>query len=800
MTRAATGPTGGRSRAPDDESGDISLSLPLHPDDLPLAAGPAPAPRPGMAMRSSSVRLGLVGLGDDVEERARSAIGYRASPSTPSPGPAPTPPRRQFSGTDSLSPVSPVSPLLARRLTRSRSLNVCVPSIDLTAKSVQSSTSASYLTPEIAAPAPSPRPPPLVDDDTAARMARWVKEIVVCNFDLERGPVVERRAGRRRWGPGVKENVAFSSFPDTSLFTEGSIQFSFKIRHVPPDPAALAFPEPPSPNPVKVEPEKRADRTDRADEYRKWDERGREWMYGFVWFQQRRDRGIARGYMQKSVVILTHLPFPALWSAVLSHLAPAFFAHGYTALEMACRAIAGWPDPVPDTRVDLPLLSAVLSVKLPDRTDNPSVGWGEDPILAARPPSTPLRAFASFLPHLWSIWECLVLAEPVLVIAPDPRACSEIVWWLRELLRPIPLAGDFRPYLHIHDHDFSLLVNANKPQAGVLVGVTNPFFRNAASHWPNVIVVRPKEEARPGRPHQPQPAGFISKRQRSVQKDVALLKRLEALVSAGKLDDKGGNEALRTHFQQLTERFLVPLNRYFQTLVPPLSSGASTPRPTLSRASSFGPTPGLTPSMPSPSLANPSFGNLFGPNPTSLGLKPFSLPAFLAQLKHGPNPLQFRSKGLAGRARVEAEFYGTFCRSACFAGWLAARVQSLGAAGAGMGGPYSGFGSGRSSARVSGEAVAGPSSGLGSGLSSSSVSGDTGSGLSASGRSSESGERSGTSWSGERVRRSGRSEGTSEWSSADSGPEDTGDTPRVREPPLPLLVLDENAARRGDIK
>lgn len=37
---------------------------------------------------------------------------------------------------------------------------------------------------------------------------------------------------------------------------------------------------------------------DRAAEYRKWDERGREWMYGFVWFQQRRDRGNARGYMQ----------------------------------------------------------------------------------------------------------------------------------------------------------------------------------------------------------------------------------------------------------------------------------------------------------------------------------------------------------------------------------------------------------------------------------------------------------------------------------------------------------------------
>lgn len=52
-----------------------------------------------------------------------------------------------------------------------------------------------------------PRPPPLMNEDVARKMGRWVKEIVVCNFDLERGPVVERRAGGRRWGFGEKENV-----------------------------------------------------------------------------------------------------------------------------------------------------------------------------------------------------------------------------------------------------------------------------------------------------------------------------------------------------------------------------------------------------------------------------------------------------------------------------------------------------------------------------------------------------------------------------------------------------------------
>jgi hypothetical protein len=35
-----------------------------------------------------------------------------------------------------------------------------------------------------------------------------------------------------------------------------------------------------------------------AEDYRKWDERGREWLYGFVWFCQKKDRSVVRGYMQ----------------------------------------------------------------------------------------------------------------------------------------------------------------------------------------------------------------------------------------------------------------------------------------------------------------------------------------------------------------------------------------------------------------------------------------------------------------------------------------------------------------------
>ena len=91
---------------------------------------------------------------------------------------------------------------------------------------------------------------------------------------------------------------------------------------------------------------------------------------------------------------------------------------------------------------------------------------------------------------------------------------------------------------------------------------------------------------------------------------------------------------------------LVPLNRYFQTLVPTLSPN------------------------PSPSLG-----------PGAGGIKPFSIPSFLSHLKtKGPNPLTFRNKGLTSRTRVENDFYTSFCMSPTFAGWLASRVDSLGLA------------------------------------------------------------------------------------------------------------------------
>eukprot|EP00842_Homolaphlyctis_polyrhiza_P006447 jgi/Hompol1/6803/HPOL_001207-RA len=83
------------------------------------------------------------------------------------------------------------------------------------------------------------------------------------------------------------------------------------------------------------------------------------------------------------------------------------------------------------------------------------------PILNAVPIiCTPGRFFSLFersLESLWTCWELMMLGEPIFVIGDTPTACSEVVWALIELIKPIPFGGDFRPYFTIQDADFKRL-------------------------------------------------------------------------------------------------------------------------------------------------------------------------------------------------------------------------------------------------------------------------------------------------------------------------------------------------------
>jgi hypothetical protein len=56
------------------------------------------------------------------------------------------------------------------------------------------------------------------------------------------------------------------------------------------------------------------------------------------------------------------LPFISLFSEVCGTIAPEYFKHGITGIEVAWHDIQQWPDLYPGETVSLPLLGIVLQV------------------------------------------------------------------------------------------------------------------------------------------------------------------------------------------------------------------------------------------------------------------------------------------------------------------------------------------------------------------------------------------------------------------------------------------------------
>ena len=108
---------------------------------------------------------------------------------------------------------------------------------------------------------------------------------------------------------------------------------------------------------------------------------------------------------QRSVVILSHLPYSSVFLKVLHDLAPLYFSQGAPSLEAACHNIANWydysslspafltaaccatpsirklrPEPIPGLSCELGFMGSVLNVELPQDDKQQ-----QQPLLATSP-------------------------------------------------------------------------------------------------------------------------------------------------------------------------------------------------------------------------------------------------------------------------------------------------------------------------------------------------------------------------------------------------------------------------------
>lgn len=129
-----------------------------------------------------------------------------------------------------------------------------------------------------------------------------------------------------------------------------------------------------------------------------------------------------------------------------SILGPAYFDVGKPMLEAACHDIASWKPPAPGNHFDLPFLGNVIQVEL-SQPNKPQLletcpfdmanYQPETQILASLPPVTMFTYFKDMLKDLWLCWELMLFAEPIVLMAPDPKICSETVLELVDLINPV---------------------------------------------------------------------------------------------------------------------------------------------------------------------------------------------------------------------------------------------------------------------------------------------------------------------------------------------------------------------------
>ncbi|XP_041059586.1 protein DENND6B isoform X2 [Carcharodon carcharias] len=408
----------------------------------------------------------------------------------------------------------------------------------------------------------------------------WLECVCVVTFDLELGQAIELVYPHDvRLTEKEKTSICYLSFPDSYSGCLGDTQFSFRIRKTVGHKLSM----------------------DEDEEKYNRDapvvlQRDRAHYYGFVYFRQVKDSTVKRGYFQKSLVLISRLPFVNLFHSLLQLVAPEYFEKLEPCLEAVCNEVDQWPAPIPGKTLSLPVMGVVIQVRIPSKKDklgtSPLKQSNQENLLPAPlviPTVNELDLFGCFqsiLIHMQMLWELMLLGEPVIVMATSPKISSDTVLALTSCIAPLRYCCDYRPYFTIHDTEFKEYTTRTQAPPNVILGVTNPFFIKTFQHWPHIIRIGevrmsgdlPKQikvkKLMKLRTLDTKP-GIYTSYKTFLHKDKALIKRLLKIAcirSIQGIQRKRPPEVqsviVRRHLLELTQSFIIPLERYVASLMP----------------------------------------------------------------------------------------------------------------------------------------------------------------------------------------------------------------------------------------
>ncbi|TKS71446.1 Protein DENND6A DENN domain-containing protein 6A [Collichthys lucidus] len=320
------------------------------------------------------------------------------------------------------------------------------------------------------------------------RFATWLHCICVVGFDLELGQAVEViYPHHSKLSEKEKTSICYLSFPDSNSGCLGDTQFCFRFRQGSNRKSSLGC---------------FLETTDRDAPPCLKREQGH--YYGYVYFRQVRDKSLKRGYFQKSLVLISKLPYVTFFHSLLKIMAPEYFEKQEPCLEAACNDIDRWPTPHPGRILTLPIMGVVIKVRIPTCYDKPGTSQlvqsaqTDSQVSIVLPTIHEVDLFRCFYPvffHIQMLWELVLLGEALVVMAPSPAESSDTVLALVSCISPLRYCSDFRPYFTIHDSEFKEYTTRTQAPPSVILGVTNPFFAKTLQHWPHIIRIGDMKQA-----------------------------------------------------------------------------------------------------------------------------------------------------------------------------------------------------------------------------------------------------------------------------------------------------------------
>lgn len=356
-------------------------------------------------------------------------------------------------------------------------------------------------------------------------LSAWIHSIYVVTFDIEFGQAVETKF------PQLKElkllesemnNICYSSFPDSNSAILGSTQFHFRMRLSNLDDRLLQF-------------------------YKYFNTQTTQalnvdtkFLYGYVYFLQKKDSTLKRGYFQKSLVILSLLPFVELFRHIVTIAGTNYFDNERLLnLASVYNQTRKWPLPQTGSPLNLTMMGSHIAFYIPNRDDklnslhanlSPTAASSANKMkmlrdtlqdgkeqqsssmgsyLATSTYGTPLtlinhhenyhsilaafdldlyKCFFYVISDLQLLWEMILTCEPLIIIAHTPDVCANFVQAMISLIYPFKYNADYRPFFTIHDPEFRDYVGLKETKSpNVILGVTNPFFAKSLEHWPHVV-------------------------------------------------------------------------------------------------------------------------------------------------------------------------------------------------------------------------------------------------------------------------------------------------------------------------